>query len=299
MAAQKLGYKPRMIIVSGPSGVGKGSVNRILQSYPDLKLKFSVSMTTRPPRKGEVHKKDYFFVSPQQFQKAVLNHELIENATFVGNRYGTPRKYVEEQLKRGNNVILEIEVDGATQALNNEKDTLSIFLMPPNLQELASRLQGRRSESSELIKQRLDKALLEIPLKHSYQYVVENDSIENAAAKIIDILKKEKAVPNHQHTVYKKLQKMVTEIVRANYRFFVDNWEANIQNLKDSGLITSEDYNKFDAETKLITTLTNRVYHRNLAHGIFADLEDYDYVWGQIQRLMFKINFFSIVQKYE
>lgn len=297
--SQKLNYKPRIIIVSGPSGVGKGSVNRILQAHPELKLKFSVSMTTRKPRAQEVDKKDYFFVSQKRFQEAVNNNELIENATFVGNRYGSPRKYVEEQLKRGYNVILEIEVDGATQALNSEPNTLSIFLMPPNLQELATRLQGRKSENLEIIKQRLDKALLEIPLKHSYQYVVENDAIDNAAAKIIDILKKEKAVPDHEKTVYHQLKAMITKIVKREYQFFVDNWELNIHTLKDKGLITNEDYKNFDAETKLITTLTNRVYHRNLAHGNFQDLTNYEYVWNQVQRLMFKINFFSIVQKYE
>lgn len=297
----KLGYNPRMIIVSGPSGVGKGSINTILRSNPDLKLKFSVSMTTRKPRNGEKEGEHYFFVDKERFDKAIDSKELIEYAEFVGNYYGTPRAYVEEEIKQGNNVILEIEVDGATQAINNEKNVLSIFLMPPTLKDLAERLRGRKSESSFIIKKRLDKALLEVPLKHNYQYVVENDTVDNAINKIHDILLKEKAIPNqkNQQTVYEKLRKKMYRIVKDNYQFFVDNWEENIKSLKDNGLITTADYDNFDAEVKLVTTLTNRLYHQNLAHGNFTDLENDEYVINQVQRLMFKINFFSIVQKYD
>lgn len=295
----KLGYKPRIIIVSGPSGVGKGSINTVLREDEHLHLKFSVSMTTRQPRGGEVDGQHYFFVTRERFEEAIKKKELIEYAQFVGNYYGTPRKYVIDEINKGNNVILEIEVDGATQAIKNEEDVLSIFLMPPTLQDLANRLNGRQSESAEMIKQRLDKAMLEIPLKHNYQYVVENDTVENAVAKITDILEKENAAIAKKPTVYDRLKSMMSKIVHENYMFFVENWETNIKNLKDRGLITTADYENFDAEEKLISTLTNRLYHRNLAHGEFSDLLKKEYVINQVQRLMFKINFFSIVQKYE
>ncbi|PPE06160.1 guanylate kinase [Williamsoniiplasma lucivorax] len=292
-------YKPRMIVVSGPSGVGKGSINSKLRQDEHLNLAFSVSMTTRQPRDGEINGVHYFFVTREEFEKAIAQHELIEYAEFVGNYYGTPRKYVEQQMKNGKNVILEIEVDGATQAIKNEKNVLSIFLMPPTLQELATRLQGRQSEAPEVIKARLDKAMLEVPLKHNYQYVVENDTVENAVEKMTDILEKEHAAITQNITIYDQLKKLVTQIVKTNYMFFVENWEFNIKTLKDKGLITTKEYKNFDAEEKLIHTLTENVYHRNLAHGDFKDLLDEKYLIGRVERLMFKINFFSIAQKYD
>ncbi|AVP49739.1 guanylate kinase [Williamsoniiplasma luminosum] len=295
----KYQHKPRMIVVSGPSGVGKGSINTKLREDEHLNLAFSVSMTTRKPRNGEIDGVHYFFVTREQFEQAIVNKELIEYAEFVGNYYGTPRKYVEDQIKNGKNVILEIEVDGATQAIKNEKNVLSIFLMPPTLEELASRLQGRQSEPLDVIKSRLDKAMLEVPLKHNYQYVVENDTVENAVEKITDILEKEKAAICQNQTIYDQLKKLITKIVKEKYMFFVENWEVNIKTLKDKGLITTKEYKDFDAEDKLINTLTENVYHRNLAHGDFKDLLSEKYLINRVERLMFKINFFSIAQKYD
>ncbi|ATZ17074.1 guanylate kinase [Williamsoniiplasma luminosum] len=295
----KYQHKPRMIVVSGPSGVGKGSINTKLREDEHLNLAFSVSMTTRKPRNGEIDGVHYFFVTREQFEQAIANKELIEYAEFVGNYYGTPRKYVEDQIKNGKNVILEIEVDGATQAIKNEKNVLSIFLMPPTLEELASRLQGRQSEPLDVIKSRLDKAMLEVPLKHNYQYVVENDTVGNAVEKITDILEKEKAAICQNQTIYDQLKKLITKIVKEKYMFFVENWEVNIKTLKDKGLITTKEYKGFDAEDKLINTLTENVYHRNLAHGDFKDLLSEKYLINRVERLMFKINFFSIAQKYD
>ncbi|WP_026389159.1 guanylate kinase [[Acholeplasma] multilocale] len=288
--------KGRMVIISGPSGVGKGSVNNVLREDPHLNLEYSVSMTTRQPRNGEIDGVHYFFVSEQEFAEAIVKKELIEYAHFVGNAYGTPRKYVEEQMEKGKNVILEIEVDGATQVLKNEKDVLSIFLMPPTLTELANRIAGRKSESEETLKARLDKAMLEIPLKHNYQYVVENDSVENAVAKITDILEHENAAEPNGKTMYQKLNEMVTEIVKESYQFFVENWEANVKLLADDAE-EIEEAEDFDAEANLIEILTEQCYHKVLGHGDFKKLADKEYVIGQIQRLMFRINFFSIDQK--
>ncbi|ATZ18595.1 guanylate kinase [Williamsoniiplasma somnilux] len=291
--------KRRIVVISGPSGVGKGSINSVLRKDKHLSLEYSVSMTTREPRNGEIDGVHYFFVTNEEFESAIANHELIEHAQFVGNYYGTPRKYVEQQLQNGKNVILEIEVDGATQVIKNEKDVLSIFLMPPTLQELANRLQGRQSETPEVIKQRLDKALLEVPLKHTYQYVVENDTVENAVAKITDILEKENAAQSDGPTVFDRLKVMMGNLVENNYMFFVENWEMNVKILRDNGVITTEEFNDFDAKEKMINILTARLYHRVLAHGEFSDLLDRDFVENQVQRLMFKINFFSIEQKFE
>ncbi|WP_027063078.1 guanylate kinase [Mesoplasma seiffertii] len=288
--------KGRMVIISGPSGVGKGSVNNVLRDDEHLNLEYSVSMTTRKPRNGEQDGVHYFFVTPEEFAEAIVNNELIEFANFVGNYYGTPRKYVEEQMAKGKNVILEIEVDGATQVLRNEKNVLSIFLMPPTLMELKNRISGRQSESEEIIKQRLDKAMLEIPLKHNYQYIVENDSVENAVAKITDILEIEGAAEPLKPTVYSQLKEIVTEIVKETYQFFVENWETNVR-LLDTNKVSEEEQEKFDAEKNLIEILTDNLYRKVLAHGDFKKLLDKEFVVLGIQKLMFKINFFSIEQK--
>lgn len=289
----------RIVVISGPSGVGKGSINSVLLKNKNLALQYSISMTTRKPRNGEVNGVNYFFVSEPEFEDAMNNNELIECAKFVGNYYGTPRKFVQQQLRDGYNVILEIEVDGATQVIQNEENVLSIFLMPPTLQELANRLTGRQTEPTEIIKTRLDKALLEVPLKHNYQYVVENDTVENAVAKIADILAKENAVATDQPTMFERLEIMMKDIVEKNYMFFVENWEMNVQLLKDNGVISTQQFNDFDAKDNLIHALTARLYHRILAHGEFNDLLDRTFVENQVQRLMFKINFFSIEQKIE
>ncbi|SYV95438.1 guanylate kinase, partial [Mycoplasma putrefaciens] len=216
--------KGKIIIISGPSGVGKGSVNSELLKNKYLKLKYSVSMTTRAPRPNEVDGVNYHFVSNDQFAKAIVNDELIEYAHFVGNSYGTPRRYVEQELEKGYNVILEIEVDGATQVLNKEPNTLSFFLMPPTLNELANRIRGRQTESEEKIKARLDKALIEVPLKHNYDYVIENDNVANAVAKITDVLHLEGLTDLNGPTVYERLEKIVEEIIKEHYMYFVNNW---------------------------------------------------------------------------
>ncbi|WP_031542066.1 guanylate kinase [Mesoplasma photuris] len=286
----------RMVIISGPSGVGKGSVNSILRDDEHLNLVYSVSMTTRAPRNDEKNGEHYFFVTKDEFAHAIVNNELIEYAQFVGNSYGTPRKYVEEKIAEGKNVILEIEVDGATQVIRNEKNVLSIFLMPPSLSELANRIRGRQSETEEVIKARLDKAMLEVPLKHNYQYVVENDNVENAAAKITDILEVENAAIPKGKTMRQKLHEMITQIVKEKYMFFVENWENNVKLLSTDEEATAKELKDFDAEFNLIELLTDNLYRKVLAHGDFNDLLDKEFVMKKIEKLMFKIDFFSIEQ---
>lgn len=184
-----MGKTGKLFILSGPSGVGKGTVRREVFSHPDLDLKYSVSMTTRPKRKGEVEGVDYFFVSRQQFEDAIKNDQLLEYAEFVGNYYGTPRSYVEKLIKEGHNVMLEIEVEGAKQVLKKWKNPVSIFLFPPTFEDLEKRIRNRHTESEEVLMKRLNKARSEMQMHNYYDYKVINDKVDQAADEIVKIIK--------------------------------------------------------------------------------------------------------------
>lgn len=185
--------KGLLIVLSGPSGVGKGTVRKQVFKNTDLNLAYSISMTTRKPREGEVDGQDYFFVSEERFLEAIENDELLEHARFVGNYYGTPKAYVEKLREEGKNVFLEIEVEGAKKVLEYYKDdkgVLSIFLLPPSLYELEKRIRGRRTEPEEIIQERLQKAKRELGLKKNYHFNVLNDNINRSSqeiARIIDL----------------------------------------------------------------------------------------------------------------
>lgn len=180
--------KGLLIILSGPSGVGKGTIRKKLMDDPSLNLFFSVSMTTRLPRNGEIDGKDYYFVSKEEFQRNIDNGNFLEWAEFVGNRYGTPKDKVEAMRKEGKNVLLEIEVNGTMEVLSKVEDAISIFLLPPSMEALESRIRGRSTESDEIIAERLEKARREIPLKDHYSKVVINDDAEKAAMQIKEII---------------------------------------------------------------------------------------------------------------
>ncbi len=182
--------KGLLIVYSGPSGVGKGTVLNELFKYKELNLCYSVSMTTRKPRSGEINGLNYFFVSEERFKEAINNDELLEYAHFVGNYYGTPKDYVEKCRNEGKNVILEIEVEGAKQVLDKNQDALSIFLIPPSLEELESRIRNRKTEDESTIIKRIEKGKKEMPVKDTYKYVVCNEDIKNAAKEIRDIILK-------------------------------------------------------------------------------------------------------------
>jgi guanylate kinase len=185
--------KGLLIILSGPSGVGKGTLRKKIMVESSLNLSYSISMTTRPKREFEKEGVDYFFVDNKQFDQALQNQELLEYAEFVGNRYGTPKAFVEELRSSGKNVFLEIEIEGAKQVMKSykEKGLVTIFLMPPSFEDLKSRIEKRRTESAEIINERLEKAKREMSLYKGYQYVVVNDTLDRASNEIIDILKKE------------------------------------------------------------------------------------------------------------
>lgn len=173
-----------LIVLSGPSGVGKGTVRKAIFNKEETKLQYSISMTTRLPRAGEVDGVDYFFKSREDFENLIKKDKLLEWAEYVGNYYGTPIDYVEETLQQGRDVMLEIEVQGALQVRNAFPEGLFIFLAPPSLNELKNRIQTRGTESADLINNRMTVAKEEIEMMDAYDYVVENDRVELACERI-------------------------------------------------------------------------------------------------------------------
>jgi guanylate kinase len=183
--------KGLLIVLSGPSGVGKGTVRKAIFSQEDTRFEYSISMTTRKPREGEVDGVDYFFKSREEFEALIEKGKLLEYAEFVGNYYGTPVDYVRETINNGKDVFLEIEVQGAQQVRDKFPEGLFIFLAPPSLSELQNRLITRGTETDEVIQGRLNTARKEIEMMNLYDYIVENDKIENAVDKINSIVQAE------------------------------------------------------------------------------------------------------------
>ena len=180
-----------LIVFSGPSGVGKGTVRQEIFSTPDHKFEYSVSMTTRAHRPGEVDGKDYFFRSREEFEELIRNGQMLEYAEYVGNYYGTPLTYVNETLDKGVDVFLEIEVQGALQVKKKVPDAVFIFLTPPDLNELQERLVGRGTDSEEVIAQRIERAREEIALMSEYDYAIVNDEVPLAAERVKRVIEAE------------------------------------------------------------------------------------------------------------
>lgn len=180
-----------LIVLSGPSGVGKGTVRKELFSQPNTNYEYSISMTTRNPREGEVDGVDYFFKTRDEFEALIEQGGLLEHAEFVSNYYGTPLAYVNETLDAGRDVFLEIEVQGAAQIREKAPDALFIFLAPPSLTELKDRLVGRGTETADVIAKRIATASEELEMMSLYDYVVENDEVTNACDRINAIIKAE------------------------------------------------------------------------------------------------------------
>ena len=180
-----------LIVFSGPSGVGKGTVRQEIFSTPDHQLEYSVSMTTRPQRPGEVEGVDYFFRTREEFEALIKQGLMLEYAEYVGNYYGTPLTYVNETLDKGIDVFLEIEVQGALQVKKKVPDGVFIFLTPPDLDELKERLVGRGTDSEEVIAKRIEKAKEEIAMMREYDYAVVNDEVPLAAERVKRIIETE------------------------------------------------------------------------------------------------------------
>lgn len=183
--------KGLLIILSGPSGVGKGTVRKyLMEAHPELNLHYSISMTTRAPRNQEVHGVDYFFVSQEEFDANIKKDNFLEYSAFVGNRYGTPKDYVTKLVNEGKNVLLEIEINGAKQVLQKTKgydNVISIFLTT-SLDNLRERIKNRKTETEAIINERLEKAKVEFGQCHIYDFCVENNTVEQAGEDIAAII---------------------------------------------------------------------------------------------------------------
>jgi guanylate kinase len=197
--------KGLLIVLSGPSGVGKGTVRKEIFSHPDTDFEYSISMTTRLPREGEVDGIDYFFKSREQFEQLIEQGKLLEYAEFVGNYYGTPVDYVRQTLDAGKDVFLEIEVKGARQVREKFPEGLFIFLMPPSLTELKNRIVTRGTETDDIINNRMLSAREEIEMMELYDYVVENDQVEHACKRVKAIVTAEHCRRERVEYRYKKL----------------------------------------------------------------------------------------------
>ena len=180
-----------LIVLSGPSGVGKGTVRAAIFAKGEQKFVYSISATTRLPRTGETDGVDYFFKTREEFEQMIQNKQLLEYAEYVGNYYGTPLEYVENTLAKGKDVFLEIDVQGAIQVRELMPEGVFIFLTPPDLNELESRIVNRGTDSDEVIAKRMKTAREELELMKYYDYSVVNDTVDNAVQKIEAIIQTE------------------------------------------------------------------------------------------------------------
>ena len=179
-----------LIVLSGPSGAGKSTVvGRAMEGRDDLC--FSTSATTRQPRPGEVDGREYFFVTQERFDEMVARNELLEHAVYVSHSYGTPRRFVEDKLEAGMNVLLDIEVQGARQVAEKCPDAVKIFVIPPSLEELERRLTGRGTDTNEAIRGRLQRAREEYCEANFYDYIIVNDDLDAAARELSAIIQAE------------------------------------------------------------------------------------------------------------
>ncbi|KGA97746.1 guanylate kinase [Alkalihalobacillus alcalophilus ATCC 27647 = CGMCC 1.3604] len=196
--------KGLLIVLSGPAGVGKGTVCGALRNE-QTGIQYSVSATTRQPRKGEVEGVNYFFKSKDEFKGMIENDQLLEWAEYVGNYYGTPIDYVRETIENGQDIILEIEVQGAWKVRDRFPEGIFIFLMPPSLVELRNRIVGRGTETEDVINKRMTVAKEEIEMMKRYDYVVENDEVHLAVERIKAIVTAEHCKRERLFEKYKQL----------------------------------------------------------------------------------------------
>ena len=197
--------KGLLILISGPSGTGKGTVCDLLrQKHPEIS--YSISATTRQPRPGEQDGVNYYFYSREKFQEMIAKGQLLEWAEVYGNFYGTPKQQVIDRLEAGEDILLEIDTQGALNVMKLMPDGLFIFLLPPSLEELASRLKGRGTETEESLRRRLGAAVDEIKLATKYRYVVINDQVEKAQETIANIIEVEHHRSDLNESLLEKLQ---------------------------------------------------------------------------------------------
>ena len=180
-----------LVVVSGLSGAGKGTIcKRLLEKYPDYVL--SVSVTSRKPREGEEHGREYFFITKEEFEDRINQGKLLEFAQYVGNYYGTPKDWVEEQLNAGKDIVLEIELQGAFQVRKKIPEAVLIFVLPPDMEELKRRLVNRGTETMEEIERRIQRALEGMEFVPEYDYVIINEDVEKSVDMLHNIVRSEK-----------------------------------------------------------------------------------------------------------
>lgn len=210
MQANSVSARGMLVVVSSPSGGGKGTlIRRVLKSVPDLG--YSVSFTTRPAREGEVHGQHYFFVAPAEFEKLIDAGEFLEWAFVHGNRYGTSRTQVARELAAGRDIILEIDVQGAANIRHLEIDAVSVFILPPSFETLRARLIARGSENPETLSLRLRNARGEVERYREFEYVVINDEAERAASQLAAIIYAERARRVRQEHAAQKVLSTFTQ----------------------------------------------------------------------------------------
>lgn len=183
--------RAKLIIFTGPSGVGKGTILADFFKKTDKNIVYSISSTTRQPRDGEINGMHYFFISKEEFEKLIKEDAFLEYSQYSGNYYGTNKKFVEEKISEGKSVLLEIELQGALQVMKKRPDAVTIFIKPPTFEELEHRLRGRHTEKEEAIQKRLKAAKEELNNADKFHYVIENDIVSRAVDELISIYNKE------------------------------------------------------------------------------------------------------------
>lgn len=202
----QINKKGLLIVLSGPSGCGKGTIlNEFLSNNDDTFL--SISATTRNPRAGEVDGVNYYFMSKKEFEENIKQEQMLEYANYCGHYYGTPTKYVYDRINSGQNIILEIEVQGALQIRNKCPEAILVFVMPPSISELKRRLVDRNTEDIETVRKRMTTAIEEIKLSDKYDYIVLNDTINHAVKTIKSIINSEKYRVCHNKNIINEVLK--------------------------------------------------------------------------------------------
>ena len=201
-----------LAVVSGFSGAGKGTIMKaLLGKYDNYAL--SISATTRKPREGEVHGREYFFLSVEEFEAMIENDQFIEHARYVSNYYGTPRSYVEEKMAEGKDVILEIEIQGALKVKEKFPETLLVFVVPPTAEDLKNRLIGRGTETMDVIESRMDRALEEAEEMEAYDYILVNDTVEKAVEDLHNLIQSQHMKASINQARIKQMKEVLHAIV--------------------------------------------------------------------------------------
>ena len=198
--------KGRLIIVSGPSGSGKDTIlKKVFERMPEIK--FSISSITRPMREGEVEGEKYNFISVEAFEEMIKNDQLLEYNNYIGNYYGTPKAPIEKVIAEGGEIIIEVDVNGHKNIRKLVDSAISVFIMPPSLEVLKSRLSGRKTDSEEVINKRMISALSEISSAEEYDYIVVNDDLEEAVNDFVSIVKADRNSIQRKNNLIKEVLK--------------------------------------------------------------------------------------------